>query len=102
MPLIRRSGARNCSISRAILFAGRNRKADRLEKRLRREVQLLPLRQNIRRQILYAVIEAGMVMWPFSVMQTAEDIWSAAAIGLRAADRPKIRRMQVAIGRPLI
>src|SRR5882757_5479566 len=36
----------------AILFAGGDRKADRLQKRLRREVQVLPLRQNIRRQIL--------------------------------------------------
>src|SRR5207244_13249612 len=43
----------------AILFAGGNREADWLQERLRREVQVLPLRQNVWRQILHAVVEAG-------------------------------------------
>src|SRR6476660_1441132 len=36
----------------AILFAGGDREADRLQERLRRQVESLPLRQDIRRQIL--------------------------------------------------
>src|ERR1700742_2338924 len=37
----------------AVLFAGRDRKADRLEKPLRRQVELRPLCENVGRQILY-------------------------------------------------
>src|SRR4051794_20333589 len=43
----------------AILFAGGNRKPDRLEKRLRREIEILPLGEDVRRQVLHAVVEAG-------------------------------------------
>src|ERR1700759_2674277 len=57
-----------------VLLAGRNRKSDRLQERLRRQVQLLPLREDVRRQILHAVIEAGDGDVAVLVEQAPEDV----------------------------
>src|SRR5439155_26025385 len=69
----------------AILFAGRDREADWLQERLRREVEVLPLRQNIRRQILHAVVEAGNGDAAVVVEQAAEDVGQHADRVARAA-----------------
>src|SRR5260370_13879787 len=42
-----------------VLLTGGDRQPDRFEEGFRREIELLPLRQNVWWQILYAVIEAG-------------------------------------------
>jgi hypothetical protein len=55
------------------LLAGGDRQTDRLEEHLRREIELLPLLQDIRRQILHAVIEAGDGDAVVVVEQAAQD-----------------------------
>src|SRR6185312_12178299 len=79
----------------AILFAGGDREADWLQERLRREVQVLPLRQNIRRQILHAVVEAGNGDATVVVEQPAEDVGQHADRVARAA--AEHTGMQVAV-----
>src|SRR5580692_10380635 len=39
-----------------VFLAGRNRKPDRLEEGFRRQIELLPLLKNVRRQVLHAVV----------------------------------------------
>ena len=43
----------------AVLLAGGDRKPDRLEKGIRRQIELRPLGENVGRKILHAVIKAG-------------------------------------------
>src|SRR6185312_16445541 len=68
-----------------ILLAGRNRKPDRLQERLRRKVELLPLRQDVRRQVLHAVIETGDGDVAVLVEQATEDVGQDADGIARAA-----------------
>ncbi|MGY2987096.1 hypothetical protein ACVI1K_004443 [Bradyrhizobium sp. USDA 4508] len=85
-----------CSIRSRSFSPGGHREADRLEKALRRQIELLPLGQNIRRQILHAVIETGDGDVAVLVMQAAEDPRQHADRVLRAA--AEHAGMQVAIG----
>src|SRR5205814_8748835 len=87
---------RNLLDQQAVLLAGGKRKPDRFEERIRREIKLLPLRQDIRRQILHAVIEAGDRDVAVLIEQAAENAGQHADRVLRAA--AEYAGMQIAIG----
>ena len=78
------------------LFAGRNRKTDRLQKGIRGEVQLRPLRQNIGRQIFYTVIKARNGNVAVLVKEAPEDAGQYPDWVLRAA--AKDPGVQIAVG----
>src|SRR5205823_1654564 len=57
----------------AIRLAGRDRQPDRLQERFRRQIEGLPLRQDVRRQILHAIIETGNRDVAVVIEQPAQD-----------------------------
>ena len=79
-----------------IRLAGGNRQADRFEKGLRRKIERLPLRQNVRRQILHAIIESRDRDAAVVFVQFAENARQHADRILRRATEQS--GMQVAIG----
>ena len=85
-----------CSISRRSFSPAGSDRPIGLRKRLRREVELLPLCQDLRRQILHAVIEAGDRDVAVLVMQAAENAGQHPDRILRAAAEDA--GMQIAAG----
>ena len=97
MPLISQVGREDtCSISRRSFSPAGIERPIGFRNEFRRKVESLPLRQDIRRQILHAVVEAGNGDAAVVVVQAAEDVGQHADRVARAA--AEHTGMQVAVG----